>query len=202
MNGGSRRRAAKPADRRPGPQIEQREHPDGITRDTLVNPAESPLAWLYRRKTPDGRPLISEAQFRAGEVLRSDFTMAGLSARVTVDWTASPPGRGRKAGGRGPGDIMDAAIDARARLEQAFDAVGADFAGLLEDVCGHLVGLEEAERRRGWPRRSGKVVLDLALTRLAEHYGFQDRAVGRRTGLRHWGAAGYRPEIDGGETGG
>ncbi|MEM8878377.1 MAG: DUF6456 domain-containing protein [Pseudomonadota bacterium] len=197
MRRGSRRNSTDAPDGRPKQHIEPREHPDGVTRDTLVNPAESPLAWLYRRKAADGRRLISEAQFRAGEVLRSDFTIAGLSARVTVDWTASPPGRGRKAGGRGPGDIMDAAIDARARLEQAFAEVGADFAGLLEDVCCYLIGIEEAERRRGWPRRSGKVVLDLALHRLAEHYGFQDRAVGRRTDMRRWSTPGYRPTIDG-----
>jgi hypothetical protein len=28
---------------------------------------EGPLAWLHRRKDKKGRPLISEAQFAAGE---------------------------------------------------------------------------------------------------------------------------------------
>jgi hypothetical protein len=196
MTGAGRSRGKRQSEVKDKPHVELREHPDGVVRDTLVNPAESPLAWFYRRKGPDGRPLISQAQFRAGEVLRSDFTTAGLSPRVTVDWRGAPPGRGRKAGGRGPGDLLDAAMDARARLQQAFEAVGADFAELLEDVCCHLIGLEEAERRRGWPRRSGKVVLDLALHRLAEHYGFASSAVGRRSKMRHWGDADYRPKIN------
>jgi hypothetical protein len=57
----------------------------------VVNDAESPLAWLARRKGRDGRPMIEPAQFQAGERLRSDFTFAQLNPRMTVDW-ASPIG--------------------------------------------------------------------------------------------------------------
>jgi hypothetical protein len=176
--------------------VELREHPDGVTRDTLINPAESPLAWLYRRKGPDGKPLISRAQFRAGECLRADHARSGLSPRVTLDWSAAPSGRGRKSGGRGPADMLDSALDARARLERALLAVGPDFASLLDDVCCQLIGLEEAERMRGWPRRSGKVALDLALRQLARHYGFGEHVVGGKSSTRHWGAEGYRPTME------
>ena len=67
---------------------------------------------------------------------------------------------------------------------------------MLIDVCCHLKGLEEAERAAGWPQRSGKVVLQLALTRLARHYGIGDGRAARHAraaAVRHWGSEDYRP---------
>ena len=67
---------------------------------------------------------------------------------------------------------------------------------MLIDVCCHLKGLEVAERAAGWPQRSGKIVLQLALTSLARHYGLEKPAAsetGRSAGVRHWGSEGYRP---------
>jgi Domain of unknown function (DUF6456) len=67
--------------------------------------------------------------------------------------------------------------------------------GVLVDVCCELRGLEEAEKTRGWPQRAGKVVLQLALTRLAR-FSMAPGEAPRRQGIRHWGSEDYRPTLD------
>ena len=67
------------------------------------------------------------------------------------------------------------------RFSRAMQAVGPDLADLLFDICCHLSTLEHAETRRSWSRRSGRVVLGIALDRLADHYGLRMTAP-RRSG--------------------
>ena len=134
-----------------------------------VNEGESPLGWLRRHKDRQGRSFLSEAQYGAGEVLRRDFSLAQLTPRMTTDWTR-PLSRGEARGAPTPLP-HEVALAARQRFEKAIKAVGPGLGEVLVDVCCHLKGLEEAERGMGWPHRSGKVVLKIALTRLAHHYG-------------------------------
>lgn len=143
----------------------------GIARVT-VNDSESPLAWLARRKGRDGRTMIGHNQFIAGEKLRADFTRAHLAPRVTSSWSGIA--RGKNCGGGDAGTMTDVVIAARQRVRLALDACGPELSGILLDVCCFLRGLEDVERERGWPARSAKVVLQLALDRLARHYGLRD----------------------------
>jgi hypothetical protein len=167
----------------------------------VVNPAESPIAWLRQRKDKDGAPMISNEQFVAGERLRSDFWFAAMTPRTTSNWSFAAPagGRGRTPAGYGV-EMRDNIAAAGERVRLALKAVGPELSSVLIDVCCHLNGLEVAERRAGWPQRSGKVILQLALTRLARHYGLlksgaQTSAPG--VAVRHWGAPDYRPRMDG-----
>lgn len=168
-----------------------RERPDGApaVAGGVVNEAESPLAWLARRKGRDGQAMITTAQFQAGDRLRTDYTLAQLTPRMSVDW-ASPSAGTSGSGAGGPAALADTAIAAKQRLRRALDAAGPEFAGLLLDVCCFLKGLEDVERERRWPARSGKIVLQLGLDRLARHYGLGGEARGRgRAPLRTWLAA-------------
>ena len=126
-----------------------------------VNDAESPLAWLARRKGRDGRPLIEPVHFQAGERLRVDFTRAQLMPRTTSNWNAPIARDGRTS--NTSATFTEAMIAARQRVRHALEAVGPEFAGLLLDLCCFLQGLENSEHARGWPSRSAKVVLQLGL---------------------------------------
>lgn len=141
-----------------------------------VNLAESPLSRLYMKKGKAGKRLINQAQFTAGERLRRDFERAQFSPKLGMSLTPKVD-MSRHEGGHG--DAMDAAIGARRRLNAALDYVGAEMGSLLLDICCFLKGLERVERERQWPVRSAKVVLALALTRLASHYGLSNEARGR-----------------------
>jgi hypothetical protein len=157
--------------------------PDGCA-EVAVDDAESPLAWLARRKGRDGRALIEPLQLQAGERLRADFTRAQMMPRITANWTSSVAQDRR---GAPAATFTEAVIGARQRLRHALDQVGPEFTGLLVDVCCFLNGLEDVERERGWPRSSAKVVLQLGLDRLARHYGYGSEARGAaRTPVRTW----------------
>ena len=126
-----------------------------------VNLAESPLAWLVRRG------MVTPVQFAASERLRGDFIRAGQSPRVTMRWDSAPTSRG----GGGSIDPATSQIAARQRFDAAIASAGPGLGDVLWRVVCAGEGLETAERALGWPSRDGKLVLLLALDRLAGHYG-------------------------------
>lgn len=132
-------------------------------RSVTVNLAESPLGWLVSRGH------VSRRQFDAGERLRGDWERAQLGARVTMSWDAAPVARGR--GGSSPAvDLSGSELDAKARFEAAVAAAGPGLADILwRVVCGGE-GMRTAETALGWPARAGKLVLTLALDRVADFY--------------------------------
>lgn len=172
----------------------------GVRRPVIVNDAESPLGWLMRRKGKDGAPLINTEQFEASERLRADFTRGQMTPNITANWAAPASSRrNRRAAPSDSGSITDDALAARQRVTLALEWVGPELAGILLDVCCYLYGLEDAEKGHGWPKRSGKVILQIALTRLARHYGLGNKpspSDRRARRLKHWGSDDYRPSLD------
>ena len=142
--------------------------PDGARVVRAANLGESPIAWLARRRDSNGRPWLTPQEAAAGERLREDFHRAGTVGRLTMDWSGMPSAGG---GGGVRLDPAERARAAKARVASALGAVGPGLKEMLERVCLAGSALEAAERGLGLPRRSGKTVLKLALTRLATHYG-------------------------------
>ena len=138
--------------------------------------------------------------------LRADFYRAHMSPRVTARWDGIATSAGTRRGAPGHGvDMADHVMAARQRVNLAVSAVGPELGGVLIDVCCHLQGLEVVEEASGFPQRSGKVVLLIALTMLARHYGLVSDAESlaplRRRTLQ-WGAQDYRPTLRGPEQNG
>jgi Domain of unknown function (DUF6456) len=172
--------------------------------DKAVRPVldsnESPLQRLAILKQGDGSAVIDADQLQAGERLRVDYEKAHMSPRLIASYDAS---QAASRGGRQLSDnhiaaLTDSALAARDRLHHALEAVGPELSGILLQVCCLTSGLEAAELRLNLPRRAGKAVLQLALTRLARHYGF--KSVMRHAGpshIGHWAVADFRPKLQG-----
>ncbi len=164
----------------------------------LIDDEESPLNRLAQMKNLDGSPYLDGEQVRAGERLRRDHDRAMMSARVTASYEQSG-----SSGGRIPqfsdnhiAKLTDNALAAREQLHRALQSVGPELSGILMHVCCMASGLEQAELQLNLPRRAGKAVLQLALTRLARHYGFKvmlHHAGPQRIG--HWAVEGFRPVL-------
>lgn len=129
-------------------------------RTVTVNLGESPLAWLYARGHIDARLMA------AGEALRGDYERAQLPANTTMRWD---PVR-VKTTGEVPLEGVERQLAAKQRFDGAISAAGRD----LEDVLWRVVcageGVPETEKALGWPARSGKLVLRIALDRVADFY--------------------------------
>lgn len=134
-----------------------------LPRSVTVNRTESPLGWLLSRQ------LVSQRQFDAGERLRGDWERGQLAPRVTMTWDSAPVARCRGGSSYEP-DPSGAQIDARARFHDAVAAAGPGLADILWRVVCAGEGMRDAETALGWPARAGKLVLTLALDRVADYY--------------------------------
>ncbi|MDD3798900.1 MAG: DUF6456 domain-containing protein [Novosphingobium sp.] len=129
-------------------------------RSATVNLAESPLSWLHARGHLDDR------LFDAGERLRADYERAQLAPSVTMRWDPV-----RVKGGPDAGlSPTERQMAAKARFDGALAAAGRGLEDVLWRVACAGESLPDAEKALAWPARSGKLVLKLALDRVADFY--------------------------------
>lgn len=162
-----RKTAAAPKYTDPRPLAEQPLHRPGNGRGehrtVTVNLAESPLSWLHARGH------LTDRQLLAGEKLRGDYEAAAMGPEVTMRWENVPLAR-QKRGAPSGLNRTERMISAKKRFDNALTALGPD----LSDIAWRVICVGEsmpaAEREMAWPARSGKLVLRIALDRLAAFY--------------------------------
>ena len=128
-------------------------------RSVTVNVAESPLSWLHAHGH------LADRLYDAGERLRADYERAQLSPSITMRWD---PVRVK-----GTGDGLtesERQIAARGRFDGALAQAGKGLQDILWRVVCAGETLPVAEKTLQWPARSGKLVLKLALDRVADFY--------------------------------
>jgi hypothetical protein len=130
-------------------------------RSVTVNLGESPLTWLHARGH------LSDAQFDAGERLRADWEFAQLSPSVTMRWD---PVRIKGQAGEQGLTHTERQMAAKDRFDAAIAAAGPGLSDILWRVACAGEALVDAEKALAWPARSGKLVLKLALDRVAQFY--------------------------------
>ena len=135
----------------------------GSGRHVTMNLSESPLGWLR------ARALVSVRQFDAGEKLRGDFERASLGPSVTMRWDASGV-RGQSGLAPDALDRTTAQVAAKQRFDAAIAAAGAGLSDILWRTICACESVPDAERALGWPARSGRLVLGMALDRVADFY--------------------------------
>jgi len=132
-------------------------------RSISLNVGESPLAWLFSHGH------LSEQQFLAGEKLRNDYERASMGPNITMSWNPIPPSKGRRAA---PGHMDDSeiAVQSKKRFDEALSILGEGLNNVAWRVICNAESVSNAEKSLGWPTRSGKLVLKLALDRLVHYY--------------------------------
>jgi hypothetical protein len=151
----------------PRPLVERSIADDSKTkraiRSVTVNLAESPLSWLHARGH------LTDRQLLAGEKLRGDYERAAMGPQITMRWENVPMAKRRRAAPT-PMAQSERMLCAKERFDDALGALGPDLSDIAWRVICAGEGMPAAEREMGWPARSGKLVLRIALERLAAYY--------------------------------
>lgn len=158
-----------------------RQSRDDETKETLSRrpksrhaPHPSPIEALARRRDAEGQIFLGEALVKAAQRMREDYTIAHESFGSVQDWT----GFKTMVAQSNRTEAADELHTSRARVIAALRDLGPGLGDVVLRCCCLAEGLEETEKAMGWSARSGKIVLRIALQRLALHYEKVARAGG------------------------
>jgi hypothetical protein len=98
-----------------------------------------------------------------------DWERGKLSPCVTMRWDPAPGLARGQARNQGLERTEQQAV-AKQRFDEAIAAAGSGMADILWRVVCAGEGMRDAETALGWPARAGKLVLKMALDRVASFY--------------------------------
>ena len=132
---------------------------------------KSPLYTLLRLRDKFGERYLSPNHVVAGQIFREDYEVSNLLNARHAKKTKT---------GLEQKDVVGEAfcLGASERFELANKMLGPIMSDVVIRCCCHFQGLGKIERHLGWSARSGKVVLRIALTQLAEFYRTTDEIGG------------------------
>ena len=130
----------------------------------------APLLKLYNRQRNIAHKYLNETHLRAGQKLFDQFVKANLRPNVTMNWENLQSVKQNHHMGLVQDGYSETTYIARRELYESLAHVGQEFAAILVEVCLFGNGLEATEKAMNWPARSAKLLLTMALDRLAEHY--------------------------------
>jgi len=125
------------------------------------------LRRLTQLRDANGAPWFGADEMAAASRIRSDWEAGQAGLTRGVDWTDAPRSGERRGPDNGRESAMARGLDARARLDRALGRLAPPLRRAVTALCLDDCGFETFERREGWPIRSAKVALKLALSQLA-----------------------------------
>lgn len=118
----------------------------------------------------NGSAWLSAAELQAAQLLRADWEARQAGLTRGSDWSAPPIGSAARGASNAQERAMAARCDRNRRVADAMGALAPPLRRIVERACLYEDGLEAIERGEGWPARSAKLALKLALAQLAQAF--------------------------------
>ncbi|NRA86216.1 MAG: hypothetical protein HRU28_02235 [Rhizobiales bacterium] len=130
----------------------------------------SPILKLYNRQKNLNNKYLVEQHVQAGQKLFKLFSKANLQPNITMNWDKLESVPQNHYTGEKEQPFGEQVYIARKQLYESLAYVGEEYAAILVEICLFANGLEATEKAMNWPARSGKLLLTMALDKLAKHY--------------------------------
>ena len=142
--------------------------PVGVKRSVRRRNAHHILRRLGKERGPQNKPFLSAAEVQAGELFQRDYNRRYGTGKMTQTLDAARVDQTRT---NSTETDMIHRLDCGRAYEAAINVLGPSLDQAALVICGEGKSLDQLEREQAWSRGSGRMILKLALQRLALHYG-------------------------------